>query len=196
MQAIFTVCITGSMALAGAPDQKAGKTPSKKEAVAGSKIKVPPAYVAVIDVQKILLESKAAQDLRSQVDKQHRTDRDALEKQEDSLRDEQQSIEKQRSILSKEAYAEKVRAWEKKAAVLNREINKRRSKLEQESQRALADIQKELLKIVQEIALASNITMVVSTSQLVMAEKDVDITRHVLTMLNKRLEKVSLKKTN
>ena len=65
--------------------------------------------IGVVDMKKILAQSKAYQSLVDQFEDVRRKHRNTFTKQEDIIRDEESEILKQKNILSKEAYAEKVK---------------------------------------------------------------------------------------
>ena len=71
--------------------------------------------IGVVDMKKILAQSKAYQSLVDQFEDVRRKHRNTFTKQEDIIRDEESEILKQKNILSKEAYAEKVKVLGKKA---------------------------------------------------------------------------------
>ena len=70
-------------------------------------------------MKKILAQSKAYQSLVDQFEDVRRKHRNTFTKQEDVIRDEESELLKQKNVLSKEAYAEKVKALGKKINELN-----------------------------------------------------------------------------
>ena len=70
--------------------------------------------IGVVDMKKILAQSKAYQSLVDQFEDVRRKHRNTFTKQEDIIRDEESELLKQKNILSKEAYAEKVKVLGKK----------------------------------------------------------------------------------
>ena len=70
--------------------------------------------IGVVDMKKILAQSKAYQSLVDQFEDVRRKHRNTFTKQEDVIRDEESELLKQKNVLSKEAYAEKVKSLGKK----------------------------------------------------------------------------------
>ena len=70
-------------------------------------------------MKKILAQSKAYQSLVDQFEDVRRKHRNNFTKQEDVIRDEESGLLKQKNVLSKEAYAEKVKMLGKKLMNLN-----------------------------------------------------------------------------
>ena len=83
------------------------------------------ALIGVVDMKKILAQSKAYQSLVDQFENVRRKQRNSFTKQEDVIRDEESELLKKKNILSKEVYAEKVKA-------LNLKINELKSKQQTE----------------------------------------------------------------
>ncbi len=152
--------------------------------------------IAVIDIQKILRESKSAISLREQLDEIRRTERDQIVKKEDALGDQQQDLNRQRNILSAEAYERKLRELERKAATLNRELEGRKQQIDIAFERSLAVIRTNLVAVVREIAQANGVNVVLAKSQVLLVGAELEITDESLRRLDKKLPKVSLEIPN
>ena len=70
--------------------------------------------IAVIDMQKILNESVAYQGVVEQFENIRRKHRNKMTKLEDEIRDSENNLFKQKNIISKESYAEKVQELSKR----------------------------------------------------------------------------------
>ena len=86
------------------------------------------ASIGVVDMKKILAQSKAYQSLVDQFENVRRKQRNTFTKQEDIIRDEESELLKKKNILSNEVYAEKVKA-------LNVKINELKSKQQTEGKK-------------------------------------------------------------
>ena len=86
------------------------------------------ALIGVVDMKKILAQSKAYQSLVDQFENVRRKQRNSFTKQEDVIRDEESELLKKKNILSKEVYAKKVKA-------LNLKINELKSKQQTDAQK-------------------------------------------------------------
>ena len=65
--------------------------------------------IGVVDMKKILSQSTAYQSIVEQFEDIRRKHRNTFTKQEDVIRDEESNLLKQKNILSKEVYADKVK---------------------------------------------------------------------------------------
>ena len=66
--------------------------------------------IGVVDMKKILSQSTAYQSIVEQFEDIRRKHRNTFTKQEDVIRDEESKLLKQKNVLSKEVYAEKVKS--------------------------------------------------------------------------------------
>ena len=161
-------------------------------AYAEDKGPIPAPTIALINAQKIMKESLAAQSLLEQVDKVHRKERDKIAALEDSLRDERQKIDRQRTVLTTEKYQEKVREWENKSGEHIREAEKRKRALDIALNRSLAQIKNALYVIIQDISENRGINLVFNKLQFFFGDPEMDITEEALVRLNKELKTVEL----
>ena len=151
---------------------------------------IPIPKIAMVDYQKILRESLAAQSLREQLDKVRRQERDKIAKLEDTLRDSRQEIDRQRTVLSPEAYEKKLREWERKSGEHVREVEKRKRALDVAFERSLGKIQSVLVKVIREVSDEKEINLVFTRGQVFFVDTDMNITDDAMAHLNKDLPSV------
>ena len=151
------------------------------------------AVIGVVDMKKILAQSKAYQSLVDQFEEVRRKQRNSFTKQEDIIRDEESELLKKKNILSKEVYAEKVKE-------LNIKINKLKSqqqvegkKFESSFDRSTKKIQGALVDVLSVLANSNKLNLVLAKSQVILVGKEIDITDKAIAELNKVLPKVNLK---
>ena len=104
----------------------AGEADSKKTRTVKSE-KAPIPRIAIINLQKLMQASTAAQSLRKQVENVATKTRDLIAKKEDEMRDAQRELAKQKTVLAKDAFEKKKQAWEKKVKLLNDDVENRRA---------------------------------------------------------------------
>ena len=91
-------------------------------------------------MKRILGQSTAYQSIVEQFEEIRRKHRNTFTKQEDVIRDEESKLLKQKNVLSKEVYAEKVKS-------LNKKINELKSKQSTDAQKFESDFEKSTNKI-------------------------------------------------
>jgi outer membrane protein len=182
---LVVLATSGFISPAHAQD-KSTPTTTKPSAV------IPIPKIAMVDVAKIIRDSLAAQSLREQLDKIRRKERDKISKLEDTLRDSRQEVDRQRTVLSPEAYGKKVQEWERKSSAHVREVEKRKQELDIAFEKSLVKIQNVLLKIIQTVADEKEINLVFTRNQVLFVDADMNITDTVMASLNKQLATVKL----
>ncbi len=150
--------------------------------------------IGVVDMKKILAQSKAYQSLVDQFEDVRRKHRNTFTKQEDIIRDEESELLKQKNILSKEAYAEKVKVLGKKINELKGKQATEAQKFENAFEKSTGKIQGALVDVLSIIANKKQLNLVLAKSQVILVGKDIDLTDDAIKELNKVLPKISLDK--
>ena len=161
-------------------------------APAPTQTKLAPPVTAVIDIQRILRESTAAQSVRKQLDARRGKLRDEFAKLENDLRAAEQELQRQRSVLSAEAFEEKRQAYARRVDEAQRKADISRRELDSAFQEALKQIQTAMLEVAQDVAQRMNLDLVLPRSQVIFVSQDMDITEPVLKGLNAKLASVKL----
>ena len=152
-----------------------------------------PVSLAVVDFRGVLAKSEAARNIRSAVDEKRRELRKYFLEVENSLRDEQKDLSKKRSIVTAEAFEQRARKLKEKAQSAQKLAQTSNQKLKKSFDQAMDKVQKELLRIVAEVAEESGVGVVLFRSAIVIAVKKLDISKEVLQRLNKKLPKVKVR---
>lgn len=151
-----------------------------------------PGKIAVVDVQKILTESKAAKDVQKQLDTQRDSFKQEMAKHEQELRDMEKEIAGDQSKTSAEDMAKKKQEFESKVLDARKLVQKRRQALEQAAAGAILSIRKEIAKVVADIAKKQDYALVLTRQDVVLVKEDLDITGEVMKGVDKNLPKLSL----
>lgn len=149
--------------------------------------------IAVVNIQQIMRDSTAAQNVREQLENKQKSFQAEISKKEDALHKEDQDLSKQRSVLSKNAFDEKARAFSKKATEVQKEVQSKKTLLDNAFERALNDIQKSVTDIIQDMAKEKGFAVAIPTSQILYSDTKLDITTEVLNRLNQKMPKLEVK---
>ena len=152
-----------------------------------------PVSLAVVDFRGVLAKSEAARNIRSAVDEKREELRKYFLEVENSLRDEQKNLSKKRSIVTAEAFEQRARNLKEKAQSAQKLAQTSNQKLKKSFDQAMDKVQKELLRIVAEVAEETGVGVVLFRSAIVIAVKKVDISKEVLQRLNKKLPEVKVR---
>ena len=150
-------------------------------------------FVAVVNIQQVMRDSTAAQNVREQLESKQKSFQSEISKKEEELQKEDKELGKKRSVLSKSAFEEKAGAFRKKATEVQKEVQSKKALLDNAFEHALADIQKVVTEIIVDLAKEKGFSMAIPTSQILYADPKLDISSEVLTRLNQKLPKLDVK---
>ena len=146
-----------------------------------------PPVLAIIDVQRVLRESTAVKALSRTIEEQKVQHQDELREQERTLREADQELSRQRSILSPKAYAKKRGELEQRVATLRREARNRKRGLDKIFARGMTKVQTELAGVAKEIAEERGLDLILSKATVVLVKAKFELTQEAVRRLNERL---------
>jgi Skp family chaperone for outer membrane proteins len=147
----------------------------------------PALTIMVVDVQSLLQNSKSAKMVRQQIEQKRAEYAKEISHQEETLRQERDSLQRQQSSLSADALNQKGREFQQKVNDLDRSVQGKRQALERSNAEALEKIQEVMLKIITDIAKDRKANMVFQRSELVLFDQNFDVTDEVLQKLDEQL---------
>lgn len=148
--------------------------------------------VAVVDVQGIMRAAKAAKSVHDQIETRRGAYQDEVSAEEKRLRLTEQDLAQQRAVLAPDAYQQKVRDFQSQVSEVQRQVQLRKRQLDEGFARAMNEVRKSLVSVVAEIAEERGIKLVLFKSQIVIAEKSLDVSDETLQRLNERLPTVEV----
>ena len=153
---------------------------------------LPAAVIAVLDYQFVMREATAAKDVRRQIQTYRAEYQKSIAAEEAGLRDEEQSLKRQRTVLSAEAFADKRREFERRVVDMRRRVQDRTRSLDRSYNVAMAELQKAVVPIVKQLTDEKGFNIVVDKSQVLFAKRALDITDVVLRELDAQIPRVKV----
>ena len=144
--------------------------------------------VAVINIQKVLVESEAGKKAKAKVEKKMEELKVGFKKNEDALIALQKEIEKKSSAWSEEKRKEKAREFQKKRQSLVEQQEDANLEMKQMQDKNLTPIMKKLETIVTEVAKAKGYTIVLPRNGVLYFDKANDITADTTKALNAKMK--------
>ena len=141
----------------------------------------PNTSIGIIDINRVLTESKAAKDAEDS------------KKEDDQIIKEREKLIEQQSVMAPEAFEIKVADFEKKVQTYQIERQEKLRKLDQMVQEARASILDEVKPIINDYANELGITVILEKNAVIMSADDMDMTDQVIEILNKSLPKIKVK---
>jgi outer membrane protein len=150
--------------------------------------------MGVLDINRILNESKAAKALNTQMEIYRKTYQDEIRKHEQALREKETKLVEEQKNLSPNDFEKKRKEFEKQVAELQKNVMAKDTGLKEAGQIAMEDIRKAVVEITQKIAHEKGFKIVLPSSIPVYIDEtnNVDITDRVLKELDLKLPKVDV----
>lgn len=158
--------------------------------------RLPTPAIIVVDTNQILRESKAAKDVQTQLEAQESAYSREVSQQEAALKKMQDDLERQRTVLAPDVFAERAQEFQRRYVALDHDVQMKRQALQQSLNQARDKINDTALQIITEIAKERKANIVMEKAALVYLDNGLDITQEVIRRLDQRLPslKVNLPK--
>jgi outer membrane protein len=115
-----------------------------------------------------------------------------LKSKEKNIQDEEKKIIQQKKIISPEEYRKKVSGLRSKVSSLQKERNKLLDSVAKQRSAAKKELLKNLNPIIKKYMEDNKIRMVVDKKSLLLADENLNITKEILDLLNKKLNTIKL----
>lgn len=148
--------------------------------------------IAILDVEKIVKESKAMKYIQNKVSKQQDEYQKLVTKKQDALEKEQKKVESKKSVLSKEAFEKEVREFEEKVDELKEYVDRKQNSLKKASLDSMSKVNDEIKDIISDIAKEKDIELIIPATQALYFKENMDISEEVLARLNNKITKVKV----
>lgn len=150
------------------------------------------ASIAVVDVQLLLTESKAAKNIQEQVQKE----RDKLQAEfsgyETKLRESEKLLVENRDEMTPEEFTKKRDQFQASLQETGGIVQKKKRSLENAMAKATGKLRNEILKIVAAIAESNKYDIVLTRQNIVLVAKSYDITDQVMASVNEKVGQIPL----
>jgi Skp family chaperone for outer membrane proteins len=187
VKSIFSLALLGVMAVASGGQ---AQVPAAAPAV-GPALVAP--TIAVVDMQRVVLESAAGKTIQTQLDAERRKIRDQLAKLQDELKSGENELKRQRSVLQQDAFNEQVQAFQRKEADAQRIQQDRQEAFTKGQNDAVNVVLDNMKDVVQQLANERRIGLVLRKEvAITMSDKNMDITDDVIQRLNTKLPSVTV----
>ncbi len=146
----------------------------------------------VIDMKKVLSKSTAWKTLQKDMQKIESEFKSEIEKEEKGLKDEQENLVAQKSVLSEEQFKEKQDSFRGKVNKTQTKIEGIRRELESTMARGMQIIQNEAIKHLKQISAKEGYLLVFDASSTVIAADKINISDLVAEKLNETLPSIQI----
>tara|TARA_A100001388_G_C28603498_1_gene419308 strand:+ start:90 stop:680 length:591 start_codon:yes stop_codon:yes gene_type:complete len=148
--------------------------------------------IGIVDVQRVLRDSKASKSIRPTIDNMRKEFQKQVSEQEQSLRQAEQELSRQRAILAPEAFAQKRRIFSEQARDAQKSVQKRRRDLDRAFNETKNEILKSLIVVAQEVATEKKLNILIEKRFVFISAKKLDVTDEIIKRLDKLLPTVAI----
>lgn len=146
-----------------------------------------PTVIAIVDVPKVLQESGAARSVQEQIEERRSTFQAQIALEEKGLREAEQKLAALRQSGDGEAYSDEEQKLRQRFTTVERHVQSRRKALDQAFTEAMGTVRQNIIDIVAAISKERGVNLAIAKQQVIWNDATIDITREVLTRLNKKL---------
>jgi len=145
-----------------------------------------------VDFKYILNQSEAGKKAQTFLKDKLNNGIKKLQNQEKNIQEEEKKIIQQKKIISNEEYKKQVNELRKKVASLQKERQNLLDSVAKQRAKAKQEILKNLNPIIKEYMKEKKIRMVVDKKGILLADENLDLTKEITSLLNKKLKSIKL----
>ena len=152
----------------------------------------PNTSIAVVDLNLILSESKAAKNATKQFEEIQKSTEDKIIASDKKMLDERNKLIEQQSVIAPEAFELNAKDYEKKLQEYQADKQNKLRKLEGVLQKARNTILEKVKPILEDISKELGVTVILEKNSVLLSANNMDITDNVIKKLNKELPKIKV----
>ncbi|WP_439815916.1 OmpH family outer membrane protein [Zavarzinia sp. CC-PAN008] len=165
---------------------------AQQAAAPASNAPFPRAAIVVVDYEKILNTSTAAADIRRQMQALRQSMQGEIDREEASLRTEEQQLRQQQASLPADQFEQRRQAFIQKVTDAQRRVQSRNARLEQALDTATGKMRQALVPIFSTILEGRGANVLLDTHEVLYSTPTLDITNDVMAQLNRQLTSVKV----
>lgn len=147
---------------------------------------------AVVDFNRIMNQSVAAQGIRAEIDAKGKQFQAELSKEDIALKEARQKLEQDKAKLSPEDLQKRGRELEAKFIAAERLLQNRKATLNVAGGSSFRKLKEEAVGVIAQLTKEKGYTAVFSQEAVVLASKELDITDEVIKRLNASVKKIAV----
>ena len=152
----------------------------------------PNTSIGVLDLNRVLLDAKAAKKAAEEIDKIAKVIENELIKSDEEIINEQNKLIEAQSIMAPEAFELKRKEYEEKVQNYNIERQNKLLSIDKLVESSRNEILDKLKPILEEISEDKGITVILEKGTVLLNAETMDITDEVIKTLNKELPKIEV----
>lgn len=148
--------------------------------------------VVIVDVEHLLTESKAAENISAQLKAEQEKLQEKLGDKDEELKESRDQIVAEKDTLGEEGFLAKRKEFEQEIMAARQEVSQERNEIQQAAAKAVQQLRGEIMQIVADMAEEQNFALVMTKQNIMLADKTMDVTDEIMTRLNKKVTSIKL----
>jgi len=148
--------------------------------------------IVFIDINQIFIDSNAGKDINSFI-KQKKKDLDAqVNFSVNKINKKKEKLTAQKNVLDSNEYSKKIKELEDEIKKINTSISKKNNELLKLQKNIEAKFSQNLNSIIEEYSIENSIDIIFKKQDILMAKNEMDITKDILNLFNKKINKINI----
>ncbi len=148
--------------------------------------------IIIVDLPQVLHDSVAGKGVQAAINQESQTYSKDVAREEDELQKMRSDLERQRTVLSAEAFDAKAKAFQQRYQDLEKSVQGKRQALQQAYNDAMLKVEKAALDIVAVIAKERGANLVLAKQATIPQSDEAEVTTDVIARLNQALTSVPI----
>ena len=148
--------------------------------------------IAFIDINSIFINSDAGKDINSFLKQKKKDLDDQVNISVNEINNKKDILTAQKNVLDSNEYSKKIKELEDEIKKINTSISKKNDELIKLQKSIEAKFSKNLNSIIEEYSIENSIDIIFKKQDILMAKNEMDITKDVLNLFNKKINKIDI----
>ena len=148
--------------------------------------------IAFIDINSIFINSDAGKDLNSFLKQKKKDLDDQVNISVNEINNKKDKLTAQKNVLDSNEYSKKIKELENEIKKINSSISKKNDELIKLQKSVETKFSQNLNSIIEEYSIENSIDIIFKKQDILMAKNEMDITKDVLNLFNKKINKIDI----
>ena len=148
--------------------------------------------IVFIDINSIFINSNVGKDLNSFLKQKKKDLDDQVSISVNEINNKKDKLTAQKNVLDSNEYSKKIKELEDEIKKINTSISKKNDELKKLQKSIEAKFSKNLNSIIEEYSIENSIDIIFKKQDILMAKNEMDITKDILNLFNKKIAKIDI----
>ena len=148
--------------------------------------------IVFIDINQIFINSNAGKDLNAFIKQKKKDLDDQVNISVNEINNKKGKLTAQKNVLDSNQYSKKIKELEDEIKKINTSISKKNDELLKLQKNIEAKFSQNLNSVIEEYSIENSIDIIFKKQDILMAKNEMDITKDVLNLFNKKINKIDI----